>query len=95
LFVGGGTGGFHLATREWILFGFFPGGVCLGEALAWRWEGWGGVLTVGSLAAFYALHRLWWGYFPHGFAFLTLAGPGFLFLMSSRWRRSLDNAPWP
>ena len=78
----------HFTARELVLFVFFPVGVCLGMALAWRWEGLGGGITVASLAAFYLVHRLTSSSFPRGFAFVALAAPGFLFLLCWLWARS-------
>ena len=54
--------------------------VLVGLILAWRWEGLGGSLTVGGLAAFYVT---WWlhGEHPRGPFFLLVAAPGFLFLL--------------
>ena len=54
--------------------------VLVGLILAWRWEGLGGSLTVGGLAAFYVT---WWlhGKHPRGPFFLLVAAPGFLFLL--------------
>lgn len=42
----------HVTAPESVLFLFFPIGVCLGMALAWRWEGLGGGVTVANLATF-------------------------------------------
>lgn len=78
----------HFAAHDWVLFMFFPFGVCLGMAVAWRWEGLGGGITVACLAAFYLAHRLLAPSFPGGFAFLTIAAPGFLFLLAWLWTRS-------
>jgi len=85
--------GLHLAAfsaRELVLFLFFPVGICLGMALAWRWEGLGGGITVASLAAFYLVERLTSHSFPRGYALLVLSAPGFLFLLCwwMRLRRS-------
>ena len=79
----------HLAARDWVLFAFFPAGVCLGMCLAWRWEGLGGGISVASLAGFYAAHRLMSPHFPRGFAFLTLAATGLMFFICWLWARSL------
>jgi len=57
-------------------------------ALAWRWEGLGGGITVASLAAFYLVQRLMTSSFPRGFALVALAAPGFLFLLCWLWARS-------
>lgn len=75
----------HFTPRELVLFLFFPLGVCLGMVLAWRWEGWGGGVTVASLAAFYLVHRLSSSGFPRGLAFAAFALPGFLFLLCRLW----------
>ena len=61
---------------------FFPCGVCVGLILAWRWEGLGGGIAVGSLAAFYALLGAMDGRFPRGPFFALVAAPGVLFLLS-------------
>lgn len=82
--------GLHLsrfASRELVLFMFFPLGVCLGMALGWRWEGLGGGISVASLAGFYLADRLMSSSFPRGFAFLAMAAPGFLFLLCWLWTR--------
>ncbi len=73
-------------AAEWRLFLFFPLGVCLGMALAWWREGIGGIVTVASLLAFYAIHLATTGTLPYGWAFLAFAAPGFLFLVC--WDRS-------
>jgi hypothetical protein len=78
----------HFTGRELVLFLFFPFGVCLGMALAWRWEGLGGGVTLASLAAFYLVDRLTSSSFPRGFALVALAAPGFLFLLCWLWTRS-------
>ncbi len=83
----------HFTVRELILSLFFPLGVCLGMILAWRWEGWGGGITVASLAAFYLAHRLMSPGFPRGLALVVLAAPGFLFLLCSLWSRSTTKQP--
>ena len=68
--------------RDLVLMFFFPFGTCLGMILAWRWEGLGGGITVGSLLAFYAALRIMDGRFPGGPYFAVLAAPGVLFLLS-------------
>jgi len=86
LFVfGEGLNLFRLTLRELVLFLFFPLGVCLGMIVAWRWEGLGGGITVGSLAAFYLVHRLFSPGFPRGFGLIAMALPGFLFLLCWLW----------
>jgi hypothetical protein len=85
--IGEGLNLSHFTARELVLFIFFPIGVCLGMGLAWRWEGLGGGITVGSLAAFYLVERLTSLSFPRGFALVALAAPGFLFLVCWQWAR--------
>jgi hypothetical protein len=79
----------HFTARDFVLFLYFPLGVCLGMVVAWRWEGLGGGIAVVSLAAFYLAHRLFSPVFPRGFAFIVLAAPGFLFLLCWLWARSI------
>ena len=81
----------QLASRDWIELLFFPFGVGLGMIVAWRREGLGGGITVGSLLAFYAALRVMDGRFPRGPWFALVAVPGVLFLVC--WvlsARSLD-----
>ena len=88
--IGEGRNRSHLTPRESALFLFFPFGVCLGMAVAWRWEALGGGITVASLAAFYLVHRLVSSHFPGGLAFVVMASPGFLFLLCWLWTRWLS-----
>ena len=69
-------------VRDLVGLLLFPGGVCVGMVLAWRWEGLGGGVTVGSLLAFYAWLRILDGRFPRGPYFALVAAPGVLFLLS-------------
>ncbi|MCS6843058.1 MAG: hypothetical protein NZ528_01850 [Caldilineales bacterium] len=79
--VGSAVGDFPRFTpRDAIGFLFFPVGVIAGLALAWRRELAGGLVVVGSLAAFYVQNALLRGRWPAGPWFLLLATPGFLFL---------------
>jgi len=92
MFVGSGLAeGFNpaqFAFRDLVGLFFFPFGVCLGMILAWRWEGLGGAIAVGSLLAFYAALRLMDGRFPRGPWFALVAAPGLLFLVC--WLLSQD-----
>jgi hypothetical protein len=85
MFIGSGLAeGFNPAQftlRDWVGLFFFPFGVCLGMIVAWRWEGLGGGITVGSLPAFYATMRVTSGQFPRGPWFALVAAPGALFLV--------------
>lgn len=79
------------ALHEWIGLLFFPFGVCAGMLIAWRSEGAGGIVTVASLLAFYAVSIVTIGTVPTGWAFLVFAAPGFLFLLA--WALSPPRAP--
>ncbi len=85
MFIGSGLAeGFNLAqftSCDWVGLFFFPFGVSLGMIVAWRREGLGGGITVGSLLAFYAVLRVMDGRFPRGPYFALVAAPGVLFLM--------------
>ena len=67
--------------RDLVGMFFFPFGVCVGMIVAWRWEGLGGGITVGSLLAFYVALRVINGRFPRGPWFALIAAPGILFLI--------------
>lgn len=81
LFIGEGFDPSGITRNEWIGLLFFPTGVVIGMAIAWWKEGLGAAITVGSLAAFYLV----WGWLMRnhigGWAFVTFASPGFLFLL--------------
>lgn len=79
----------NFGPRDWVLFAFFPVGVCLGLVLAWAWDCLGGGLAVISLAAFYAVNAFESGSFPRGPAFVAVAAPGFLFLLGG-WLSGRD-----
>ena len=68
---------------EWMGFAFFPFGISVGMLLAWRHESIGGLLTLGSLAAFYLFHLVTTRAFPSGIAWVVFAAPGFLFVLAS------------
>jgi hypothetical protein len=74
----------QITPSQWFGLAFFPAGVCAGMILGWWREGFGGAVTVASLAAFYATRLATTGNFPAGWAFSALAAPGLLFLLS--WR---------
>lgn len=61
--------------------------VWLGLVLGWRWELFGGSLTLGGLAAFYLLDYAFSGTFPRGPYFFLLASPSLLFLACGLWVR--------
>lgn len=92
---GEGRGWLRLTRPEAMLFAFFPVGVLLGLALAWRREILGGGLALASLAGFYVSHRLQSSRFPAGFTFLLLASPGLLFLLAGWLRFRTSGRRWP
>lgn len=72
-----------LNITEIIAMVFFPFGVVVGMGISWKWERIGGIITIISLIVFCLLiliPRRAFGGIP---VFLLLAGPGFLFLISS------------
>jgi len=69
------------SLRDIAGFLCFPIGVSGGMILGWRWEGIGGGIAAGSLAAFYGILYLADGRFPRGPYFVLVAAPGFLFLL--------------
>ena len=78
-----------MGKGDLIGFVFWPIGVLLGLIIAWRHEGLGGSLAIGSLTAFYAWNWLERSSFPGGPYFLLVAAPAILFVAS--WVLS----PWP
>ena len=84
IFIGDGLAdGFesiiHLSVRETAMMAAFIF-VWLGLLLGWKWELYGGLLTVGGMAAFYLLNYVFSGTFPRGPFFLLFASPGLLFI---------------
>jgi len=80
-FIGEGFEAVQITLQEWVLLLFFPLGIVLGMAIAWRWEGLGGGITLGSLFAFYIASYLLSGRLPGGPYFALFAAPGLLFLI--------------
>jgi hypothetical protein len=91
---GGSLAGIFRGTHGMCML--FPFGVCVGMALAWRWQLVGAVVSLVSLALFYLLHFFERGRFPGGPWFLVFTLPAVLFLASWLWaarslpRRSSD-----
>ena len=71
----------QVAPREWIGLFFFPFGVVVGMIVAWRKEGWGASITLGSLVAFYVVYGFLLRSHLGGWAFIVFASPAFLFLL--------------
>jgi hypothetical protein len=76
-----GEGLYPSTTMEWIGLLFFPIGISAGMVLAWWKEGMGGMITAGSLVAFYVIHYLSVHTFPKGLGWFAFSVPGFLFLL--------------
>ncbi len=68
--------------HEWVGLALWPIGVGIGLVVAWYREELGGILALGSLAAFYVwnLHRS--GHWPQGPFFFLMAAPGLFFLIA-------------
>jgi hypothetical protein len=85
--------------REWIGLLFFPLGVAVGMAVAWKYEAWGSLLSIGSLAGFYVVYGfILSGAPPRGWAFAAFTAPAFLFLLSwliGRRLKRTDRGPFP
>lgn len=68
----------NLTVREiGMMMAFFA--VWLGLLLGWKWELYGGLLTICGVAAFYLLDYLFSGTLPRGPFFLIFAAPSLLF----------------
>jgi hypothetical protein len=72
----------RVRPREWVGFAFFPVGVATGMIVAWWKEGFGAVITLASLVAFYGIYGWLMGSNVNSAAFIIFAMPGFLFLVS-------------
>ena len=78
-----------ITGAQWVGLLLFPPGVVIGFAVAWWREGLGGLITLGSLLAFYLVFlSLMNGGLSNAGWFLVFAFPGFLFLLSALGRRS-------
>ncbi len=71
---------------------FFPFGVCIGMIIGWWRERLGGITTVASLVIFYIISVSMAGELPKGWAWLSFAAPGFLFLVTGYWPRKRQAA---
>lgn len=96
LFMGEGIHPSEISPREWAGLLFFPIGVMVGMIVAWWKEGLGSAVTLGSLLAFYLVYGYLLRNHIGGWAFLTFASPGFLFLLhwlllDMRERKHWDN----
>ena len=93
IFIGEGlTGGFepllHMTVRETLMMIAFIA-VWLGLLLGWKWELYGGLLTVCGVAAFYLVDFLFSGTLPGVLLPLIFALPSLLFLYSGYQTRKI------
>lgn len=72
-----------VSIAEIVALVFFPFGVMAGMGIAWKWERLGGIITIISLIIFYILILIPRSAFRGIPMSLLIAGPGFLFLVSS------------
>lgn len=79
-FIGEGFNPAAFTPRECIGFIFFPVGIIIGMIVAWKHEGIGGSITIGSLLAFYLVYFLFNSTIPRGWAWGVFVSPGILFL---------------
>ena len=84
IFIGEGlAGGFepllHMSVRETLMIVAFIA-LWLGLLLGWKWELYGGLLTVCGVAAFYLVDYLFTGTLPRVLLPLIFASPSLLFL---------------
>ena len=90
LFMGEALHPSQVARSEWVGLLFFPIGVTVGMIIAWWKEGLGACITVVSLIAFYLLYGYLLRNHVGGWAFVTFASPGFLFLLHWLLRRTAE-----
>lgn len=95
LFLFGGRENLRPTAEQAALMLFFPVGVLLGFAVAWRSDLAGGLITVGSLAGFYLAIAALGGAVPTTPYFLLFAGPGFLHLAAALAARRRKPLPAP
>jgi hypothetical protein len=81
LFIGEGLHPSQVARREWVGLLFFPVGVIVGMIVAWWKEGLGAAITLSSVLAFCLIYGYLFRNHIGGWAFVTFASPGFLFLL--------------
>ncbi len=91
LFLGPGSGlNEQVPPTEWLVMGLVQGIPALGLLLAWKWEGFGGSLCLGSFLLGLLLDFILHGYGPGWTILLFLLAvwvtPGILFLVC--WRES-------
>ena len=70
-------GGGFKSTREFVSFLFFPVSILIGLSLAWKWDGLGGIITIGGMIAFFILRPD----LISNLFMISLPAPGLLFLI--------------
>jgi len=73
---GAGDGGFNSTGEMLTFYFFFPVGTMIGLAIAWKWEGLGGLITVGAIIGLFIVRP---DLIPHPF-FIGMGIIGLLFL---------------
>ena len=69
------------AFKDMFQFVFFPIGLTIGLILAWKWEGLGGIVAIGSIIGFHLQMLIKNGKPDFGIFFELLAAPGILFIL--------------
>lgn len=80
---------------EWIQLLFFPFGVSIGLIAAWKWEGVGGLIAIGSVIVFHGTMLISHGRLDLNPFIDGIAAPGLLFLICwllSRERSGISEA---
>jgi len=96
IFIGEGlTEGFepllHMSVRETLMMVAFIS-LWLGLLLGWKWELYGGLLTICGIAAFYLVDYLLTGTLPRVLLPLIFASPSLLFLYCGLQTRKKSGA---
>lgn len=84
--IGGLT--FRGNTFELIRFLCFPTGLVAGLLLGWRWELWGGLVTIGSIAGYHLVNVVAMNDVPFDWLITSFAFPGILYFLSAVLHRS-------
>ncbi len=69
-------------AQGWVGLVLFPFGVCIGLAVAWYREGFGGILALACLVAFYGWNLFRLGHLPGNPFFLLVGAPSLLFIVA-------------
>ncbi len=80
----------HLSVREALMMVAFVA-VRLGLLARWKWELYGGSLTIFGMVAFYLVDYLFSGSFPRGLFYLFFSSPSLLFFYCGLQARKEPN----